>query len=83
MGETNLALHRFLLGVVGPAKYRDSTLGRGLAHCLEEMFVIVWFGSQDEVHLEALQQSDVIRKPILSIGTPVEVPVGRSVVPTE
>ena len=59
VGETNLALHRFLLGVVRPAKCGDSALGLGLAHLIEEMFVIVWLGSQDEVHLEALQLADV------------------------
>ena len=55
VGETNLTLHCFLLGVVGPAKCGDSACGLGLAQLVEEMFVIVWFGSQDEVHVEALQ----------------------------
>ena len=57
--ETNLSLHLFLLGVVRPAKCCDSTCGFGLAHLIEEMFVIVWLGSQDEVHIEALQMADV------------------------
>ena len=59
VGETNLALHLFLLGVVRPAKCRGSTFSLGLTHFIEEMFVIVWFGSQDEVHIEALQLADV------------------------
>ena len=60
VGETNLALHLFL-GVGRPTECCDLTFDIGLAQLVEEMFVIVWFGSQDEVHVEALQLEDVRR----------------------
>ena len=58
MGETNLTLHLFR-GFVRPAKCRGSTSGLGLAHFIEKMFVNVWFGSQQETHIKALQLADV------------------------
>ena len=36
-----------------------SALGVGLAYLGEQMFVIVWLGSEQEVHLKALQLADV------------------------
>ena len=56
--KTNLTLHVRIV-VVRPADRGGSTLSVGPVHLVEQMFVIVRLGSQQEVHMQFLQQTNV------------------------